>query len=81
MEQGAAGHVRLASDPGLQGVSGKYFAAPTPGGGTSAGGPHLHAETQSSRESYEAGVAARLWELSRDLSGARWDALRPAAAR
>ena len=69
VEQGAAGHVRLASDPALRGVSGKYFAEQSPSA------PGVHRETRSSPASYDAQVAERLWELSSDLTGARWDAL------
>lgn len=69
VEQGAAGHVRLASEPALRGVSGKYFAEQSPGA------PGTHAETRSSPASYDAQAAERLWELSNDLTGARWDAL------
>ena len=69
VQQGAAGHVKLASDASLRGVSGKYFAEKSPGE------PGVHRETRSSPESYDADVAERLWEVSRDLTGARWAAL------
>ena len=69
VEQGAAGHVRLASDPALRGVSGKYFAEQSPSA------PGMHRETRSSPASYDAAVSERLWELSNDLTGARWNAL------
>jgi hypothetical protein len=70
VEQGAAGHVKLASAGALRGVSGRYFAEQSPGS------PGVHAETRSSAASYDATVAERLWEVSRDLTGARWTALK-----
>ena len=69
VEQGAAGHVRLASEAALRGVSGKYFAEQSPSA------PGTHREARSSPASYDAQTAERLWELSCDLTGARWDAL------
>ena len=69
VEQGAAGHVRLASDPSLRGVSGKYFAEQSPSA------PGVHREARSSPASYDAQAAERLWELSCNLTGARWNAL------
>lgn len=69
VEQGAAGHVRLVSEAALRGVSGKYFAEQSPSA------PGTHREARSSPASYDAQTAERLWELSCDLTGARWDAL------
>jgi retinol dehydrogenase-12 len=69
VEQGAAGHVRLASDGALRGTSGRYFAEQSPGR------PGVHEPARSSAESYDGNVAERLWEVSRDLTGATWAAL------
>jgi NAD(P)-dependent dehydrogenase (short-subunit alcohol dehydrogenase family) len=69
VEQGANGHVKLASDAALKGVSGKYFAEQSPSK------PGVHEAVRSSAESYDADVAERLWEVSRDLTGAKWAAL------
>ena len=52
---GAAPIVRLASDPDLRAVSGKYF-------------DRLH-EARSAVESYDADVARRLWSVCEGLSG------------
>jgi NAD(P)-dependent dehydrogenase (short-subunit alcohol dehydrogenase family) len=53
--QGAATSIHLASAPGLQAVTGQYFANRRP--------------KRSSKLSYEEAVAARLWQLSSDLVG------------
>ena len=55
-EQGARTSVHLASAPELAGVSGRYFANSAP--------------RKSSARSYDAQVAARLWEVSAELTGA-----------
>ena len=55
-EQGARTSVHLASAPELAGVSGRYFANSAP--------------RKSSARSYDAQVAARLWETSAELTGA-----------
>ena len=63
VQDGARGHVRLASDPALAGVSGRYYS-------TSAAG-RVDA-VRSSAASYDGDAAERLWELSKDLTGADW---------
>jgi retinol dehydrogenase 14 len=54
-ERGARTAVHLASAPELAGVSGRYFANSAP--------------RKSSARSYDAQVAARLWETSAELTG------------
>ena len=54
-ERSAASVTRLAVDPALEGLSGRYF--------------HRNRETRSSPGSYDTGVAARLWEESVRLTG------------
>jgi retinol dehydrogenase-14 len=53
--QGAATSIQVASDPGLDQVTGRYFAGGKPG--------------KSARRSYDEAVAARLWQVSADLTG------------
>jgi retinol dehydrogenase 14 len=53
--QGAATSVHLASAPGLEQVTGRYFA-----GGKSR---------RSAKRSYDQAAAARLWQVSADLAG------------
>jgi NAD(P)-dependent dehydrogenase (short-subunit alcohol dehydrogenase family) len=53
--QGAATSIYLASAPGLQGVSGRYFASRKP--------------RRSAQRSYDETAAARLWQASADLTG------------
>ncbi len=65
-EQGAAGHVMLASDASLSGVSGAYFSATTPG---------RHERARSSAASYDGDAAERLWRVSEQLTGATYAAL------
>lgn len=55
--QGAAPLVKLAADPALEGVSGRYF--------------NRGKEVKSSPLSYDPEVAARLWELSERMVGAK----------
>lgn len=52
-EEGAATSIYLASSPAVQGVSGKYFDKCRP--------------VTSSKESYDAEVARRLWDVSAEL--------------
>ncbi|SER71745.1 Short-chain dehydrogenase [Pedococcus cremeus] len=54
-EKGAETSVYLASSPAVEGVSGQYFVDRKP--------------TRSSRASYDAAAAARLWDLSAQLVG------------
>lgn len=54
-EQGAATSVYLASLPEVEGVTGEYFAKQRP--------------VRSSKESYDADVARRLWQVSEELTG------------
>ena len=53
--QGAATSIYLASSPQVEGVTGQYFADGKP--------------KQSSKSSYDTGVARRLWQVSADLVG------------
>src|SRR5438132_3342060 len=53
--QGAATSIYLASSPQVEGVTGQYFADGKP--------------KQSSKSSYDTGVARRLWKVSVDLVG------------
>ena len=53
--QGAATSVHLASAPGLDEVTGRYFAN--------------RAIQRSSRRSYDTAIAARLWQVSTQLVG------------
>ena len=53
--QGAATSIHLASAPGLEHVTGLYFASSKP--------------KRSSKASYDEKVAARLWQVSADLVG------------
>ena len=53
--QGAATSIHLASAPGLEHVTGLYFASSKP--------------KRSSKASYDEKVAARLWQVSTDLVG------------
>ena len=57
--QGAATSIYLASSPEAEGATSQYFADCRP--------------QPSSRESYDAGVAARLWQVSQELTGAECD--------
>jgi retinol dehydrogenase 14 len=54
-ERGAATPIYLASDPEVEGVTGRYFVGRTP--------------RASSKSSYDTAVAARLWRVSADLVG------------
>jgi retinol dehydrogenase-12 len=69
-DEGARGHIMLAADPALQGVSGQYYSATADG---------RHERTRSSAASLDADAAERLWAISERLTGARFSAL--AAAR
>lgn len=57
--QGAATSIHLASSPEVEGTTSMYYADCRP--------------KPSSRESYDAGVAARLWQVSQELTGAECD--------
>ncbi|HWN71740.1 MAG TPA: SDR family oxidoreductase, partial [Haliangium sp.] len=54
-KEGAAVSLRLATDPALAGVSGRYFRP--------------EGEGNSSKQSYDADLARRLWEVSEQLTG------------
>ena len=54
-ERGAATSIHLASSPAVTGISGKYFIDGR--------------EARSSRASYDAGAAQRLWDVSERLTG------------
>ena len=53
--RGAATSIHVASAPGLEQVTGRYFASGKP--------------RRSSERSYDQAVAARLWQVSTDLAG------------
>ena len=53
--QGATTSIHLASAPGLEQVTGRYFASSKP--------------RRSSKRSYDQAAAARLWQVSADLAG------------
>jgi NAD(P)-dependent dehydrogenase (short-subunit alcohol dehydrogenase family) len=59
-EEGAATSIHLASSPDVEGVTGRYFVDCT--------------ETRSSEASYDRATASRLWRVSEELTGIRWDA-------
>ena len=52
---GAATSIHVASDPGLEQVTGRYFAKSR--------------RTTSSERSHDGAVAGRLWQVSADLAG------------
>jgi NAD(P)-dependent dehydrogenase (short-subunit alcohol dehydrogenase family) len=54
-EAGAATSIKLASDPALEGDSGKYYAAGR--------------QIRSSARSYDEQAAMKLWEISTKLTG------------
>ena len=54
-ERGAATSIYLASSPEVEGVTGKYSIKQAP--------------VESSPESYDRAVAARLWQVSTELTG------------
>jgi retinol dehydrogenase 14 len=54
-ERGAATSIYLASDPEVEGVTGRYFVGRMP--------------RKSSKSSYDSSVAAKLWRVSADLVG------------
>ena len=53
-DKGAETSIFLASSPGVEGITGKYFVK--------------KAEAESSPESYDATIARRLWEISAGLT-------------
>ena len=53
--RGAATSIQLASAPGLEHVTGRFFAGGKP--------------TRSSERSYDRAAAARLWQVSTELAG------------
>jgi hypothetical protein len=53
-QKGAETSIYLASSPEVEGVSGRYFVN--------------KAEIRSSDESYDAGLARRLWDVSAELT-------------
>jgi NAD(P)-dependent dehydrogenase (short-subunit alcohol dehydrogenase family) len=59
-ERGAATSIFLAADPTVEGVTGRYFVGREP--------------RKSSKSSYDAAAAGRLWRISADLVGLSADA-------
>ena len=57
LEEGVAATLRLAVDPALAGVTGRYFDGPR--------------EARPDAQAYDAEARRRLWELSEDLVGLR----------
>ncbi len=68
-EMGALPSLYAATAPGVQG--GDYFG---PGGFAEMWGPPR--KVSSSARSHDASAAARLWEISEDATGIRFDALK-----
>ncbi|MDH5508092.1 MAG: short-chain dehydrogenase, partial [Anaerolineae bacterium] len=56
VEEGARTSIYLASSPEVQGVTGKYF--------------YQQQEKKSSKASYDAASAQRLWEISEEMTAA-----------
>ena len=58
----------------VEGISGKYIAEQS-GPNNPGGVKGSFAIAKSSRWSYDADVAARLWERSKVMTGAAWDSI------
>jgi|TARA_B110000967_G_scaffold23299_1_gene21444 NAD(P)-dependent dehydrogenase (short-subunit alcohol dehydrogenase family) len=69
-EQGARGQIELAIGDAFENVSGKYVAEKS--GANKKG---VHEITESSKWSYDRDAAARLWKVSKSMTGAIWDVL------
>jgi hypothetical protein len=57
LEEGVEATARLAADPALDGVTGRYFNGPR--------------EAPADAQAYDAAARRRLWELSERLTGLR----------
>ena len=63
-----------ATGPKYEGVSGKYVAEQS-GPNNPGGAKGTFEVSESSRWSYDADAAARLWKKSKAMTGAVWDAI------
>ena len=73
-DQGARGQIDVATGPKYEGISGKYVAEQS--GPNNPGGLKGSFEvSESSRWSYDADAAARLWKRSKVMTGATWEAI------
>ena len=76
--QGARGQIDACIGDAWEGISGKYVAEQSGPGGSEVGPggkKGVFKVTESSKYSYDAEAAARLWKVSKTLTGASWEAL------
>ena len=76
--QGARGQIDACIGDEWEGISGKYVAEQSGPGGSEVGPggkKGVFKVTESSKYSYDAEAAARLWKVSKTLTGASWEAL------
>ena len=76
--QGARGQIDACIGDAWEGISGKYVAEQSGPGGSEVGPggkKGVFKVTESSKYSYDAEAAARLWKVSKALTGASWEAL------
>ena len=76
--QGARGQIDACIGDEWEGISGKYIAEQSGPGGSEVGPggkKGVFKVTESSKYSYDAEAAARLWKVSKALTGASWEAL------
>ena len=76
--QGARGQIDACIGDEWEGISGKYVAEQSGPGGSEVGPggkKGVFKVTESSKYSYDAEAAARLWKVSKALTGASWEAL------
>ena len=76
--QGARGQIDACIGDAWEGISGKYVAEQSGPGGSEVGPggkKGVFKVTESSKYSYDQEAAARLWKVSKALTGASWEAL------
>ena len=76
--QGARGQIDACIGDEWEGISGKYVAEQSGPGGSEVGPggkKGVFKITESSKYSYDQEAAARLWKVSKALTGASWEAL------
>ena len=76
--QGARGQIDACIGDEWEGISGKYVAEQSGPGGSEVGPggkKGVFKVTESSKYSYDQEAAARLWKVSKALTGASWEAL------
>ena len=73
-EQGARGQIEVATSPEYEGVSGKYVAEQS-GPNNPGGMKGTFKVSESSKWSYDADAAARLWRVSKAMTGATWEVI------